>query len=195
MHAASELVRSRSLKTCRKSTFSDIQPHFYRHTSRWARSALPCPLLSPQSLSPLSSLHISSTFFILLSAPEDVFSSPLKKKSTPSKCNPGGCFTFCLTPYPISCSLNLWTLNIIHLLTPTHTWWLRADSFTKMFPFPLSSIMLETFPLAMCYKDDCRSQGPTAKIKSLWTKTLLSYLRKWQWGHCVTDQVEILWIS
>lgn len=118
-----------------KNTFSDIQPHFYRCRSPWTMSALPCPSLFPQSPSALSSLHISSTFFILLSAPEDVLSSPVKKKLTPPKCNPGGRFTFCLTPCPTSCSLNLWTLNIIHL-TPTHTWWLRADSLQTCFLFP-----------------------------------------------------------
>lgn len=118
-------------------TWKPAEKQIFRYPAPFLQICIPmskvCATLpfALQSPSPLSSLHISSTFFILLSAPEDVFSSPLKKKSAPPKCNPGGRFTFCLTPYPISCSLNLWTLNIIHLPTPTHTWWLRADSFTK----------------------------------------------------------------
>lgn len=122
-----------------KSTFSDIQPHFYRHTSQRARSELPFPLLFPQTPSPLSSPRVSSAFFILFEFYWGCLLLPTQKEVNSSKVQSWGrshsAFTFCLTPYPISCSLNLWTLNTVHL-TPTHTWWLKADSFTKMFPFP-----------------------------------------------------------
>lgn len=122
MHAASELVRSRSLKTCTKSTFSDIQPHFYRYTSQWARSALPCSLLSPQSLSPLSSLRISSTFFILLSAPEDVSSilrMSSQKEVSSFKVQSWGLFHILLNT--LSYFLLLEPVNLEHN-TPPHSY-------------------------------------------------------------------------